>query len=262
MVETILDKVQNIEQEVKNTQDFHRLDELVVDLEKKLKETPDQEMQQFGSQIEHKIPMIHSSAILTLTSFSVAWETRKTEYKDKQLEDGEKLAGTLLEVLSRYGSADFPANVYGDDYVSKSEASLNTLKTQIEEEKRRRKNPDDEPNLKEEEKKILSYFREHGIESIRLKNNKLVIKYNFKEEEEEDPLEEGNKRELLQIYTYCQAKGINSLTLKDLEKINANQEPGYGKILFYGGIAVAVVLIVGLIVYLVYRSEKNRSSRY
>jgi hypothetical protein len=71
MVETILDKVSNIAQEVKNTQDFHKLDELIVDLEKKLKETPDQEMQQFESQIGPKIPMIHSNAILTLTNFSV-----------------------------------------------------------------------------------------------------------------------------------------------------------------------------------------------
>jgi hypothetical protein len=124
-----------------------------------------------------------------------------------------------------------------------------------------RDNPDDEPNLKEQEKQILSYFREHGIESIRLKNNKLVIKYNYgyNYEEEKDI---NNNRELLQIHYYCQFKGINSLTLKDLEKINANHESDSSKILFYGGIAMALALIIGLIVYLVYRSEKNRPRGY
>jgi len=119
-----------------------------------------------------------------------------------------------------------------------------------------RDNPDD-LNLAEIRKKILVYFQERGIESISLKDNKLVIKYNFKEEEEEP-----NSPELQQIQSYCQAKGVNLLTLNDLKKGNNNQELGYGKILFYGGIAVVVVCVVGLIAYLAYRSEKNRPRRY
>lgn len=117
--------------------------------------------------------------------------------------------------------------------------------------------PRDDTNLEEARKKILGYFREHGIESIRLKDNKLVIKYNFKEEEEEP-----NSSELQEIQSYCQAKGINLLTLNDLKKGNNNQESGYGKLLFYGGITVAVVCVIGLIAYFAYRSEKNRPRRY
>ena len=119
-----------------------------------------------------------------------------------------------------------------------------------------RDNPDDDLNLEEVREKILSYFREHGIESIRLKNNKLVIKYNFKEEEEP------NLPELQQIQSYLQAKGVNFLTLNDLKKGNNNQESGYAKLLFYGGITVAIAFVVGLIAYLAYRSEKNRPRGY
>jgi len=121
-----------------------------------------------------------------------------------------------------------------------------------------RDSPDDGLNLEKVRKEILGYFREHGIESIRLKNNKLVIKYNFKEEEEE----EANSSELQQIQSYCQAKGINFLTLSELKKGNNKQESGYGKLLFYGGIALAVGLVIGLIAYLAYRSEKNGPRRY
>src|SRR4051794_1751393 len=151
----ILDKISNIGQEVKNTQDFHRLDELMDDLEKKLEETPEQELQLFESEIKQKVPMIHASAVSDLTDFSIGWETKKTKYKDKQLEDGEKLSGTLLEILSKYDLTDFPANVYGDDYISKSEALLNTLKGKIKDEKeRRREGPGDDSSLDKQIEKL------------------------------------------------------------------------------------------------------------
>ena len=163
----------------------------------------------------------------------------------------------LLSNLSKFAEEDFPENIFGNKYLTSSKEFLSTLKGKIKEEKKKRPKDDDDTNLEEARKEILGYFRKHGIESIRLKNNKLVIKYNFKEEEEE-----ANTQELQQIQSYCQSKGINLLTLNDLKKGNNNQESGYGKLLFYGGIALAVGLVIGLIAYLAYRSEKNGPRRY
>ncbi|CAH1759156.1 2613_t:CDS:2 [Entrophospora sp. SA101] len=87
--------------------------------------------------------------------------------------------------------------------------------------------PREDNDLEKVRKQILIYFQEHGIEKVRV-----------------------------------EAKGVNSLTLNDLKKGNNNQELGYGKILFYGGIAVVVFCVVGLIAYLAYRSEKNRPRGY
>lgn len=119
-------------------------------------------------------------------------------------------------------------------------------------------NPDDEPNLEEVRKQILSYFRAHGIESVRLKDNKLVIKYNFKEEEEEKELD---SRELLQIHYFCQTKGVNFLTLSDLEERNNTQKPRDLTLLFYAGTAFLVALMIGLIAYFVYQSSRNSHRR-
>jgi hypothetical protein len=119
--------------------------------------------------------------------------------------------------------------------------------------------PHDDTDLEKVRKQILIYFQEHGIEKVRVEGNKLIIKYNHKEEEVE---KEANSPELQQIQSYCSSKGVNSLTLNDLKKGSNNQELGYGKILFYGGIAVVVFCVVGLIAYLAYyRSKKNSQNR-
>jgi hypothetical protein len=67
----------------------------------------------------------------------------------------------------------------------------------------------------------LTYFQQHNIQSIRLENGKLVIKYNDREEEKEP-----NTKELQLIQSYCQKQGLTSLSLSDLQKQGSNtQQP-------------------------------------
>lgn len=234
----ILDKVSNIEQEVKNSQDFHRLNELLVDLEKKLKEAPAQELQTFGIQLQQKSLIIHSTAISTFGAFSVGWKAKKTEYKDKQLEDGEKLAETLLDVLSKYGPDNFPADAYGDNYVSKSEASLNTLKGQIEEEKkRRREDPGDDSSLDKQ------------IEKLKNEIKKL----------EEKLMDPTNSNDLKQQYKDQISALRNSLAEKEREKLGSEKGDFPTKLVL---ISVGVGAVVVLLLVVLYLQLSRRNQRY
>ena len=239
MVETILDKVLNIKQESKNTQDFHRLDELMVDLEKKFKETPSQELQLFVSQLKQETPIIHSNAILDLNNFSIEWETRRTGYKDKQLEDGEKLAETLLRALGKYSSEDFPTNVYGDDYISKSKASLNTLKGKIEDEKERRKEgPGDGSSLDKQIKKLKKQIERLEQKLRDTPDSDASLKNSYKEQ-----IKELRK----------------SLVEKEREK-SQGKEGGFPTKLVL--ISVGAAAVVMLLLAILYSQFSRRNQRY
>jgi len=97
----------------------------------------------------------------------------------------------------------------------------------------------------------LSYFKRHNIKSIRLKGDKLIIKYNHKEEEEEP-----NTNELQQTKSYLQKIGKNELTLSDLEQSNRSNSPESNKGL-YISLAVVGIIVVGVIAWLLMRNKKE-----
>jgi len=123
-----------------------------------------------------------------------------------------------------------------------------------------RDDPDNDKDLEESRIKLLNFFKKEGIRSVILRGDKLVIKYKNREGEEE---KEPDSTELNLVQSYCQAKGIDFLTLSDLERSNTRQ-PRNIKPLFYAGVAAVIVLVIAvisLIAYLAYQNGKNNRRR-
>jgi len=112
-----------------------------------------------------------------------------------------------------------------------------------------------------EREQFLQYFTKNNIKSIKLENNKLIIKYNHKEEEEEEPKTE----ELQKIKDYIQKQPTNILTKEELEKNSkedrssnsvGNKNKGDKTSLYIGcGIAGAFILL--LIIVLARNHQKK-----
>jgi len=88
---------------------------------------------------------------------------------------------------------------------------------------------------------IFQYFQQKNIKSIRLENDKLIIKYNNSTTESK----EASNNELQRTKSYLQKIGKSELFLSDLER-NNNQSPKSNKV-FYIGLAIVGILIVGII---------------
>ena len=96
----------------------------------------------------------------------------------------------------------------------------------------------------------MNYFQQHNIKSIKIKDNKLVIKYNHKEEEEEP-----KTTELQQIKSFTEKLGRSELSLTDLEQMN-NQSPNSNKGLYIGLAIVGIVAVI-ILGYLLLRKNKR-----
>jgi vacuolar-type H+-ATPase subunit I/STV1 len=240
---SLLDKINSISEEIvdaRDRKDFHRLDELLANLAKDMEEAPSEERRQ--DDIKHKVPIIYSKVILSLKDFSTGWETKKTEYKDEELESSEKLIGTLFgdAGLNRLRKEDFPANVYGDDYLSKSEASLNTLKTQIGEEKKRRREdpgPGDDSSLDKQIEKLKSQIKD--------------LEQKLRETPDSDAPLKNSYREQIRALE-------RSLREKELKK-SQSEKGGFPTNLVIGIGVGAVVVILSVILYL---QLSRRNQRY
>ena len=103
---------------------------------------------------------------------------------------------------------------------------------------------------------VLQFFKKSNIQSIKIKGDKLIIKYNHKEEEEE---EEPNTNELQQTKSYLQKIGKQELSLSDLEQRNNNSNsPDKSNKGLYNGLTIVAVLAVGIIAWLLMRNKKER----
>jgi hypothetical protein len=113
----------------------------------------------------------------------------------------------------------------------------------------------DNPNDREREREresILTYFQQHNIKSITLQNDKLVIEYNNNSPTETKLIDTS---ELQLIKSYCQAKGLTSLSLTDLQKSQTQQPTNHLPLIIGGGIIL--VLIIGIIAYFSMRKKKR-----
>ena len=103
----------------------------------------------------------------------------------------------------------------------------------------------------------MTYFKQHNIKSITLQGDKLLIEYNNNSPTETKPT---NNSELQLIQSYCQAKGLTSLSLNDLQKTNTQQPFNWTTWLIGGGIAL--VIIIGTIIYFVLIRKKEPKKDY
>ncbi|MEG7979343.1 MAG: hypothetical protein NY202_05685 [Mollicutes bacterium UO1] len=94
----------------------------------------------------------------------------------------------------------------------------------------------------------MNYFQQHNIQSIILKGNKLLIKYQDREEEKEI-----NNQELQLISSYCQKENLTSLSLEQLQKANTQQPTNYLPLIIGGGIILALLIVV-----IIYFSTKKK----
>ena len=99
----------------------------------------------------------------------------------------------------------------------------------------------------------MAYFKQHNIKSITLQNDKLVIDYNNNSPTETKSI---NTSELQLIQSYCQAQGVSSLSLSDLQKTNTQQPFNWTPWLIGGGIAL--VIIIGAIIYFALREKEPK----
>ena len=101
---------------------------------------------------------------------------------------------------------------------------------------------------------IFQYFQQKNIKSIRLENDKLIIKYNNSTTESK----EASNNELQRTKSYLQKIGKSELFLSDLER-NNNQSPKSNKV-FYIGLAIVGILIVGIISWLLTKNKKDKQN--
>ncbi|RHZ35364.1 hypothetical protein [endosymbiont GvMRE of Glomus versiforme] len=126
------------------------------------------------------------------------------------------------------------SNVYGDELVETNKSCI--CKT-----------------AKINRENILSYFKQHNIQYIKLfKDNKIIIKSKEKEEEEE----EINTEKLKQIKSYIEEQNKNSLFLADLEQ-NNHPNPLSKKSL-YTGLTIVAIFVVGVIAYLLVKDRRKK----
>ena len=92
----------------------------------------------------------------------------------------------------------------------------------------------------------MTYFTKHSIKSITLQGDKLLIEYNNNSPTETKSI---NTSELKAIQSYCQAQGLTSLSLSDLQKTNTETKPTNWTPWLIGGSVVILVLIIGIISY-------------
>ena len=90
---------------------------------------------------------------------------------------------------------------------------------------------------------MLQFFQKSNIQSIEIKGDKLIIKYNHKEEEKEP-----NTNELQQTKSYLQKIGKNELSLSELEQRSNQPNPPKSNKGLYVGLAAVVVFVVGTFV--------------
>ena len=70
----------------------------------------------------------------------------------------------------------------------------------------------------------MAYFQQNSIKSITLQGDKLLIEYNNNSPTETKSID---NQELQLIQSYCQAKGLTSLSLSDLQKSQTQQPTNY-----------------------------------
>ena len=133
-----------------------------------------------------------------------------------------------------------------------------------EEDDKENNNPTNQPREREREREqnqsLLQYFTSNSIDSIRLDNNKLFIKYTNKAEEEEE--EEPKSVELQQIKDYLETIPSKSISKSELES-KSKQDSSLGKenkgnntALYWGiGIVGIVALVLGLVIVKKYKRK-------
>ena len=120
---------------------------------------------------------------------------------------------------------------------------------------------------RERESNLLSYFTTNNIDSARIDNNKLFIKYNYKAEEEEEEEELNtiiSNSELQKIKDYLAGIPTKSITKTELESkskqdssnpfSNENEGSNLGLYLGLGVVGIAI-FILGLVIIKKYRKK-------
>jgi hypothetical protein len=120
-------------------------------------------------------------------------------------------------------------------------------------------------NSKERERNLILYFTTNNIDSARIDNNKLFIKYNYKAEEEEEELNTIiSNSELQKIKDYLENIPTKSITKTELEsKANSdssnpfsNENEGSNLGLYLGlGVVGIAIFILGLVIIKKYRKK-------
>ncbi|CAG8594933.1 10412_t:CDS:2, partial [Ambispora gerdemannii] len=159
------------------------------------------------------------------------------EHYPKREEDKKKIA--ILE--KRLGKSDDGKKDKGD----------------LDELKKLAKEPNkNSPEYKENEQFIKELEKE--LNRITSKDDKLLIEYNNAQKETKAI----NTTELQQTKSYLEKIGKKELSLSDLEQSGNNQptSPEKSNKGLYIGLAVAGVLVLGVIIYFLFRNKKERNS--
>ena len=113
---------------------------------------------------------------------------------------------------------------------------------------------------REREQNLLSYFQKNSISSMRLDNNKLLIKYNHKAEEELDTII-SNSLELQQIKDYLENIPNKTITKSELEsktkQDSSNSDNPSDKTGLYVGLGIGGVILILSIFILVRKTRKR-----
>ncbi|CAG8672841.1 8081_t:CDS:2 [Ambispora leptoticha] len=105
------------------------------------------------------------------------------------------------------------------------------------------------------DKTLLQYFQQKNIKSIKIENEKLIIKYNGSQTETKDI----NNLELEQIKSFAEKIGKNELSLADLEqKNNQSNTPDKSNKGIYISLAIGGALAIAIIAYFLLRNKKEK----
>lgn len=176
----LLEEIKGIEKEMQNTKSFQKLSELLSDMKKKCKENK----AELDDEVDVYIPVCYSCIISNFRNFSQTWKSKKNEVSKETLENGEKLIiKVLLSDLEKAEEGNFPAKIFGENYLSDSKDNLNKLKSEIEKEKTRRqkspnkpnKNKDNNSQLDEQIKKLEDELKEKNTTTDNFPYKKTII---------------------------------------------------------------------------------------
>lgn len=125
------DEINDITLKIQNSEDFSKLRALFFELNEKWKEAAEGNPNLYGI-ILPTASKNFAFINIKLRKFYNKWEDNEIVPGKKQLEDAKKLIEFQLDYSSKADSKDFPADIYGDDYLSYVEKKLKEIKKKIE----------------------------------------------------------------------------------------------------------------------------------